>query len=81
MKNKIYILITALIFTSCVSNTTKTGTTIQTSTVNSNSNLESKVLSQEEEFKKLESENKKLETEIEELKKRIENIEKFYEIN
>jgi predicted RNase H-like nuclease (RuvC/YqgF family) len=65
-----------LLFTSCVSNNSRTGLPIK-----SNKNLEVTVREQGIEFKKLQEDNKELREEIENLNKRIQKIEDFYELN
>lgn len=71
---KIYIMLTLLLFTSCVSNNSRTELLTKT-----NSELKVKVDKQEIEFKELQSENKEIVKHLEQLSERIEKIKDFYE--
>jgi len=73
---KIYILLMLLLFTSCVSNNSRTDQSVRT-----NKNLEITVKEQGIEFKKLQENNEKLRKDIENLNKRIQKIEDFYKLN
>ena len=73
---KIYILLMALLFTSCVSNNSRTEQSMKT-----NKSLEVTVREQGIEFKKLQEDNEKLKKNVENLNKRIQKIEGFYELN
>lgn len=69
---KIYILLMLLLFTSCVSNSSRTEMSIKNSIT---------VREQGIEFKKLKAENKELREDMEILNKRIQKIKDFYELN
>lgn len=71
---KIYIMLTLLLFTSCVSNNPRTELVTKT-----NNELKVKVDKQEIEFKELQSENKEIVNYLEQLSERIEKIKDFYE--
>ncbi len=71
---KIYIMLTLLLFTSCVSNNSRTELLTET-----NNELKVKVDKQEIEFKELQSENKEIVKHLEQLSERIEKIKDFYE--
>lgn len=71
---KIYIMLTLLLFTSCVSNNSRTELLTKT-----NNELKVKVDKQEIEFKELQSENKEIVKHLEQLSERIEKIKDFYE--
>lgn len=69
---KIYILLMLLLFTSCISNNSRTEMSMKNSV---------KVREQGIEFKKLQAENKELKKDIENLNKRIQEVVDFYELN
>jgi peptidoglycan hydrolase CwlO-like protein len=73
---KSYILLMLLLFTSCVSNNSRTELPIE-----SDENLKTTVREQKIEFKQLQEDNKELRREIENLNKRIQKIQDFYEVN
>ncbi len=73
---KSYILLMLLLFTSCVSNNSRTELPIK-----SDENLKTTVREQKIEFKQLQEDNKELRREIENLNKRIQKIQDFYEVN
>lgn len=71
---KIYIMLTLLLFTSCVSNNSRTELLTKT-----NNELKVKVDKQEIEFKELQRENQEIVKHLEQLSERIEKIKDFYE--
>ena len=73
---KIYIMLTLLLFTSCVSNNSIGNTPVKVK-----KNLEITVKKQGIEFEKLQEDNKILRKDIELLSERVQKIEEFYESN
>lgn len=73
---KIYILLMLLLFTSCVSNSSRTELLIK-----ENNDLKVTVREQEIEFKKLQTENKEIEKNLGQIDERIQKIKDFYELN
>jgi peptidoglycan hydrolase CwlO-like protein len=67
-------MLTLLLFTSCVSNNSRTELLTKT-----NNELKVKVDKQEIEFKELQTENKEIVKHLEQLSERIEKIKDFYE--
>jgi len=73
---KIYILLMLLLFTSCVSNNSRTDLLIKT-----NNDLKVTTKKQEIEFKKLQVENKELIKKLEQISERIQKIKDFNELD